>query len=298
MYTDVYKRQTISYGAGIENYGALTVTSCTFSGNNASGYGGGIANMGSSTLTVGSSTFSSNSAVGGGGGIYSASSTTLTVSNSTFSGNTTGIYIAGSTVASVNSSTFSGNTYGIVNQSTSPLKLANNLINDSLTDSWTGFAYATHVDNGGNVIAGLTSGVTSGSISLAPLGYYGGTTQTMPPLPGSAAICASLASNIPSGITTDQRGNPRSTTVYTNGGAACVDAGAVQTAYSLAFTTSPSDAQKTNVALTPAPAVQLSDNGSIISLPGAPITLALYAGAIIGGIPTVGTAPSLSLIHI
>jgi hypothetical protein len=192
----------------------------------------------------------------------------------------------------VNSSTFSGNTYGIVNQSTSPLKLAKNLINDSLTDSWTGFAYATHVDNGGNVIAGLTSGVTSGSISLAPLGYYGGTTQTMPPLPGSAAICASLASNIPSGITTDQRGNPRSTTVYTNGGAACVDAGAVQTAYSLAFTTSPSDAQKTNVALTPAPAVQLSDNGSIISLPGAPITLALYAGAIIGGIPTVGTAPS------
>jgi CSLREA domain-containing protein len=288
----ITKGSTISYGAGIENYGALTVTSCTFSGNNASGYGGGIANMGSSTLTVGSSTFSSNSAVGGGGGIYSASSTTLTVSNSTFSGNTTGIYIAGSTVASVNSSTFSGNTYGIVNQSTSPLKLANNLINDSLTDSWTGFAYATHVDNGGNVIAGLTSGVTSGSISLAPLGYYGGTTQTMPPLPGSAAICASLASNIPSGITTDQRGNPRSTTVYTNGGAACVDAGAVQTAYSLAFTTSPSDAQKTNVALTPAPAVQLSDNGSIISLPGAPITLALYAGAIIGGIPTVGTAPS------
>jgi CSLREA domain-containing protein len=308
---------TISYGAGIENYGALTVTSCTFSGNNASGYGGGIANvdsstltvssstfsgnnasgygggianMDSSTLTVGSSTFSSNSAVGGGGGIFNVRSTTLTVSNSTFSGNTTGIYIVGSTVASVNSSTFSGNTFGILNQSTSPLKLANNLINDSLNDEWSGFANATHIDNGGNVIAGLTSGVTSGSISLAPLGNYGGATQTMPPLPGSVAICAGLASNIPSGITTDQRGNPRSTTAY--GSTACVDAGAVQTAYSLGFTSSPSDAQKTNVALTPAPAVQLSDNGSIISLPGAPITLALNSGAISGGIPTVDTAPN------
>jgi CSLREA domain-containing protein len=309
----ITKGSTISYGAGIENYGALTVTSCTFSGNNASGYGGGIANMGSSTLTVGSSTFSSNSAVGGGGGIYNWATLTVTgstfsgnnggygggiynpngiatVANSTFSANTASSYGGGiynSGTATVTNSTFSGNTApsgsgaGLYNDG--QLTLANDLSVDGASGS-------NIIDMGGNKIAGIL-GVTAGNLPLAPLSYYGGTTQTMPPVPGSAAICAGTTANATAaGLTTDQRGNPRSTTVY--GSTACVDAGAVQTAYSLSFTTSPSNSQKTNVALTPAPVVQLSDNGSIISLPGAPITLALYAGAISGGIPTVGTAPN------
>ncbi|MFO0954222.1 MAG: choice-of-anchor Q domain-containing protein [Isosphaeraceae bacterium] len=57
---------------------------------------------------------------------------------------------------------------------------------------------------------------------LAPLGFYGGPTQTMPPLPGSPAIAAGSTSLIPNGVTTDQRGKGRTL----NG---TVDIGAVET---------------------------------------------------------------------
>jgi len=62
------------------------VTSSTFSGNSASGYGGGIYNSGG-TLAVSSSTFSSNSASGFGGTLITFSNGALTASNSLFSGN-------------------------------------------------------------------------------------------------------------------------------------------------------------------------------------------------------------------
>jgi CSLREA domain-containing protein len=44
---------------------------------------------------------------------------------------------------------------------------------------------------------------------LAPLGDYGGPTQTMPPLYGSPAIDAGNTKLVPAGLTTDQRGQPR-----------------------------------------------------------------------------------------
>ena len=123
--------------------------------------------------------------------------------------------------------------------------------------------------------------VTGSNTFLAPLGYYGGTTQTMMPLPGSAAICAGTAANATAAsLTTDQRGNPRSTTAYSS--TACVDAGAVQTAYSLQFSATPSDPQHSNVAFTPVAAVQLLDNSTAINLAGAPISMALNSGVLNG----------------
>jgi len=87
-------------GGGIVNNGTLTVTNCTFSGNQAvgnngeNGEGGGIFNSG--TLTVSSSTLSDNHAIGGsgsveggagGGGAIFIDTGTLTITNSTFSAN-------------------------------------------------------------------------------------------------------------------------------------------------------------------------------------------------------------------
>ena len=58
----------------------------------------------------------------------------------------------------------------------------------------------------------MTRGTVNGAATmidadpmLAPLGNYGGPTQTMPPLPGSPAIDSAVAS----ALTTDQRGYPR-----------------------------------------------------------------------------------------
>jgi predicted outer membrane repeat protein len=105
-------------GAGILNFGTLTVNDTTFSGNDAGGgccsgiAGGAIGNSGG-TVTVGGSVFSGNCAGGHGGGIYSESGM-LTVSNSTFSGNCTNeggaaIGNAGGP-ATISNVTFSGNT--------------------------------------------------------------------------------------------------------------------------------------------------------------------------------------------
>ena len=78
-------------------------------------------------------------------------------------------------------------------------------------------------------------------VNLAPLGNYGGPTPTMLPLPGSTAICRGLAANVPAGVTIDQRGYPIKNTTYPgySSSTPCVDSGAVQTNYALAFTTQP-----------------------------------------------------------
>ena len=113
-------------GGGIRNFGTLTVTNSTLSGNaTAYGDGGGILNDG--TLMVTDSTLSDNNAIIGwdadGGGIHHNSGM-LTVTNSTFSGNSASrhgggicnfglFYDAGSAVnrstAIVTNSTFIGN---------------------------------------------------------------------------------------------------------------------------------------------------------------------------------------------
>jgi predicted outer membrane repeat protein len=95
-------------GGGINNFGTLTVTNSTFSGNRTTGFNAGGAIFNGLTLTVTNSTFSGNSAEEGGGiGNYG----TATVTNSTFSGNsaTVGGAIFNGFTLTVTNSTFSGN---------------------------------------------------------------------------------------------------------------------------------------------------------------------------------------------
>ena len=239
-------------GGGILNDGTLMVVNCTISGNSAY-IGGGIENGGS--LTVTNSTISGNTGSYYGGGIDNSGGT-VTVTGSTISGNsahvgggittgTAGVITSGGTLM-VASSTVSGNAGGDIANSNSTLTVT-------------------------NTIDGSVSGVPP---LLAPLGNYGGPTPTAPPLPGSPAICAGLIGDIPSGVTTDQRGFPPTTTYGSN--PPCVDLGAVQTNYAVSFSSEPPASVPKNANFTAA--VQLSESGSPFSVSGVAIPIALAAG--------------------
>jgi large repetitive protein len=253
-------------GGGISSLATLMVTGSTFSDNSAN-YGGGIYNAG--TLTVTGSTFS-NSSANYGGGIYSAG--TLTVTGSTFSNDSSGnvgggIAIVGA-AATVTGSTFSHNSassggggiYRCCSWDITTLALANNILDGNapgdLADGSANLSLPAPIDSsgscsgvalcnaGGNVVGIYNSQrLNPVPISVTPLGNYGGPTQTMIPLPGSPAICTGTATqggglSLPA---TDQRGDPRTNTSYSgySSSSPCVDAGAVQTNYSVDFTTEP-----------------------------------------------------------
>jgi hypothetical protein len=276
---------------GISNAGSLTVTGSTFTGN--SGWAGGIYSTGN--LTVNSSSFSDNDADYVGG--VSNQGGTATIANSTFASNQG--YSAGAIqndmggTMTVTNSTIAGNSStnwgGILNGAT--LILANSIVSGN-----TGFNgpddldnQGSYTDNGGNVVGYIFGAQNNAAVvNLAPLANYGGATQTMIPLPGSAAICAGLLANIPSGATTDQRGQSNTNASYAGYGSnsPCVDAGAVQTHYSLSFTTEPQP-------ISPAPAilplakfqaaVTLSESGSVFTAASVPLPLSLAGSGTLSG---------------
>ena len=212
-----------NYGGGaIFNYfGTMTVTNSTLSGNSANGYGGGIYNI-SDTMTLNNSTLSGNSAEYGGG-IYNISGT-LSLNNSTLSGNAAnagggGAIDNGGGSLIMTACLLAGNTAATVVgpdlwQEDGTLTATDCLISDGPSSTLTNGVNSNLVGNGSTPIDAL----------LAPLGNYGGPTQTMPPLPGSPAIDAA---SVIAGLTTDQRGAPRP--VDGNGDASVLpDIGAVE----------------------------------------------------------------------
>jgi len=257
-------------GGGLDNNGTMAVIDCTFSGNStAAGFGGGIMNF--NTLTVSNSTFSGNSAQSGyeGGGIHNDG--TLTVSNSTISGNTGGFLggggIGNSGTMTLNNSIVAGNTGGDVAGS-----------------------YSTSSVN-----------LVGGTPGLSALGNYGGPTQTLLPLPGSAALCAGSASAAAgAGITSDQRGVTMNLTTanaaaYTGVGGYCpagsIDIGAVQTDYALSFSPStgnPAEQQAYGVAF-PA-TVLVTENSTPVNGASIPVTMtANSSGATLASSPAYAT---------
>ena len=208
-----------SYGGGIDNAGTLTVTNSTLADNSAGILGGGIDNAG--TLTVAGSALSGNSAFQFGGSIYNSG--TVTVTNSTLSGNSAeyGAGIDNSGTVTVTNSTLAGNSVqdaggGINNGGT--VTLANTIVAGNTNPSGASDLSGTSASGSFNLIGtggagGLQNGVNGNivltsltGLDLAPLGDYGGPTQTIALLPGSPA--AGAGNEADTGVNTDQRGMP------------------------------------------------------------------------------------------
>ncbi len=199
-------------GGGIDNNGTLTVSNSTISGNWANRVGGGIHNFG--TSTVSNSTISSNTAQSKGGGIYNDYTGTATLLFSTMTQNQAanggGVYQddvpysstsrpgsskVRNTIIASNLHSESG-----INPDISGTFISNgyNLIGDS-TGS-TGF------DATGDIVGTLRNPIDP---RLAPLDFYGGSTQNFALLPDSPAIDAADPTVLSTDPTTDQRGFPR-----------------------------------------------------------------------------------------
>jgi hypothetical protein len=258
-------------GGGIDNKGALAVTSSTIFSNVASATGsnaagGGINNSG--TLTVSNSAITGNSAtasggLAGGGGI-AIQAGTVTLNNTTITGNSAtaggsggggGIVNNGGTLIVTNSTISANSADGAgggayFNSGTSTL--ANSILSGNTAGANSDFGGTAYTDNGGNVVA-------SGGTSLTPLGNYGGPTQTMVPLPGDSSICAGTSANATAaGLTTDQRGFPLPDPNCPSG---TVDSGAVQTKYALAFPNSFLTSYDVSQPMTPSILVALTESG-------------------------------------
>ena len=202
-------------GGGIYNNGTLTVSNSTLANNAVGGgFGDGAGIFNNSTLTVSNSTFVDNAASGGGGGIFNnGDNGTVTVSNSTLTGNTAtfggAIYNGGTLTVSASTLTgnSAGNSGGILNGGTATLNgdiVAGNNGGDLGGDSVNLSSSYNLIgsDGTGETLSGHnTVGVTLASLNLAPLGNYGGPTQTLALLPGSIAIGSGSIGSI-----TDQRG--------------------------------------------------------------------------------------------
>jgi predicted outer membrane repeat protein len=152
-----------AYGAGLLNFGALTLTNSTFANNTAgSNGGGGVYNVGALTLI--SCTFTGNtvSSSAAGGGIENISSGTATISNCSFTNNAangsgssagSGGAIANSGAMTITSSTFTSNTAASDGGA---------IYNDgSLTISTTSFTDNSVLSDGGAIRSGGTLTITA-----------------------------------------------------------------------------------------------------------------------------------------
>jgi hypothetical protein len=187
-------------GGGVLNFGTLTLNGCTVAGSTAYA-GGGVFNWGS-TLTLNQCTLAGNSASTSGGGIFNyLEGGWVHVNQCTVTANSA----AGSDIISDGGG-------GIINyggtMTLSSTIVAGNAVAGNAPSSTANLAGS--FTGGGNLI--------DGTPQLAPLGNYGGPTQTMPPLPGSPAIDA-CTNGIDPGLITDQRGFPRVLGAYADIGA-------------------------------------------------------------------------------
>ncbi len=170
-------------GGGIYNDGTATLTNCTLA-NNSAEYGGGLYNNGTGTLdndTVANNTASQGAGAYNGVGVFSDQSDVLYLKSSIFAGNNNS---DSSQNYDVDEESAEGGN-GIISYGYNLVERENDSIQWQSTDQTSRYDYPNFINP-----------------LLAPLGYYGGPTQTFALLPGSPAIGKGFGDS----LTTDQRG--------------------------------------------------------------------------------------------
>ena len=236
--TTTLLNSSVSGNSATENGGGLnteynsttTLLDCSVSGNSASGSGGGVATEYNSTTTLLDSSVSGNTATRNGGGLDTENDSTTALTNCTVSGNSAGgngggMYTTSGGTAKPTDVTVSGNSAGGsgggLYNGDGTVTLGNTIVAANTAATSGPDADGTFASLGTNLVGetndslGWVSSDLTGTSAqplnplLAPLGNYGGPTQTMPLLPGSLAIDTGNNAIIPSGVITDQRGLPR-----------------------------------------------------------------------------------------
>jgi len=205
-------------GAGIANAstGTMTIANSTIADGTAGGttsdgnsvggavYNDGLMTLNSSTLYGNRVYFTGSRSFGEGSGVFNDASGNLTVSNSTIANNNGGIAnLAGGSALLLNSIVF-GNLHVVGATDETDLdgtfSGSNNLIGD--ISSSTGTASGTNTGtNSAGIASGITDGVNGNQVGaygaspdytpslnpfLLPIGYYVGTTPTMPVISASS----------------------------------------------------------------------------------------------------------------
>jgi len=285
-------------GGSIHNYGVganaatVTVTGSTISGNTATTNGGGIYNLGNgganaAIATVTGSTISGNTATTNGGGIFNfgafaTNAAAVAVNGSTISGNTAttnggGIYNyalgagANTVTANVGNSIIAENV-----AATNPNAGQNNATDAPFTDLGHNLI---GIDTTGQFATSTLVGTAASPLDprLAPLGNYGGPTQTYALLPNSPALNAGGNALVPGGVATDQRGATR----ILNG---TVDIGAFEANFVLVPTGTPQSTAVNSSFSTPL-SVQFADSFANRAIPFAGLDVTFAA-------PTSGASGS------
>jgi hypothetical protein len=229
-------------GGAILNFGSVTISDSTLSGNQ-SGRGGNGA-TGGSGISAGNGSPSSSSSGGVGGAIYTGSSQAVTLTNDTFAvnaaspggtgGSSSGgggsggaVYHVGVGLVQLSFVTVTNNAAaatvgGIDNAGGGALTEAASIIAANTGSPAENCSTGSVTDLGSNIVFGDNSCPgRNADPKLASLAANGGPTQTMALLPGGAAIDAVPTNACP--VATDQRGVSRPQ------GSAC-DAGAYEVA--------------------------------------------------------------------